>query len=240
MTDRGIGERVGAILVAAGASTRMGLDKVWWRLRRRPVLAYPLQTLARCPLIAEIAVAVSGERLAEAERLIEDFAPGARVCPGGARRRDSVANGLALVAGCDWVLVHDAARPFLTDALIRDGLDLVWNPETRGPREWDAAIAAVPVADTIKRARDGVVVETLRREELWAAQTPQIFRTSVLESALESSDEDVTDEATLVERMGGRVALYNGSTSNLKLTTPGDLVWAAQRVAERDRREGLD
>ena len=216
---------VGAVLVAAGASRRMGFDKLWAPLGGRPVLSYALETLGAARELACLVVVVASERLAPARALVGSYAPGAVVGAGGERRRDSVAAGLAHVRDCDWVLVHDAARPFLTGQLIRDGLAAV--------RAADAAVAAVPVRDTIKRVTHGVVGETLRREELWSVQTPQVFHRPVLERALAASEQDVTDEATLVERLGGRVVVYPGSERNWKLTTPADLELAEGWLAAR-------
>ena len=222
---------VGAVLVAAGSSRRMGFDKLWAPLGGRPVLSYALETLGAVPELVRLVVVVASQRLERATPLVGQYAPGAVVSAGGERRRDSVAAGLRLLLDCEWVLVHDAARPFLSPSLIRDGLGAV--------RGADAAVAALPIRDTIKRVADGVVAETLRREELWSVQTPQIFRRAVLERALAASDEDVTDEATLVERLGGRVVVYPGSERNWKLTTPGDLELAeAWLAASRARAAG--
>lgn len=156
------------------------------------------------------------------------------VVPGGATRADSVANGLAAV-GTALVAIHDAARPLLTPALVEALVaELDAEPEAAG------AIAAAPVTDTIKRAARGkdfgpyggpnpciAVEETLDRSELWAAQTPQVFRTAALREALAAADEAArsvaTDEASLVEASGGTVLIHPVETSNLKVTTSVDL-----------------
>jgi 2-C-methyl-D-erythritol 4-phosphate cytidylyltransferase len=203
----------------------MGFDKLWAPLGDRPVVAYALDTLAASPRIVRLAVVVAEDRIGAMQALVETQASGAVVCRGGARRRDSVASGLSALRDCAWVLVHDAARPFLTERLIDDGIEAV--------QAADAAVAAVPVRDTIKRVAGGVVQATLPREALWSVQTPQLFRTEVLARALAACDEDVTDEAALVERLGGRVVVYPGSDSNWKLTAPGDLELAAAWLAVR-------
>lgn len=221
-------ERLGAVLVAAGASRRMGFDKLWAPLGGRPVLGYALEVLARAGSIGRLVVVVAAERRAEAGRLAREIGGRVEVCVGGARRRDSVAAGLARMGELPRVLVHDAARPFLTQRLIDDGAAALVGA--------DAAVAAVPVRDTIKRVDGSVVRETLRREELWAVQTPQLFRTEVLDRALRASDDDVTDEAALVERIGGSVLVYPGDETNRKLTTQADFLIAEALLASRARR----
>ena len=127
--------------------------------------------------------------------------------------------GLDRLGGCDWVMIHDGARPFLTTDLIGEGLEAA---EKTG-----AAVAAVPVTDTIKLADDnGLVVNTLQRDELWAAQTPQIFRFDIIAQAYKELTAEVTDDAAVVEQLGYRVKLYMGDYNNIKVTTPQDLALA--------------
>ena len=216
-------DSLGAILVAAGSSRRMGFDKLWAPLAGRPVVSHALAVLAACPLIDRLALVVAPDRLSDAEQLVLDFGVPADICIGGARRRDSVAAGLRSVRDGRWVLVHDAARPFLTDQLIRDGLLAVGDA--------DAAVAAVPVRDTVKRVSERRVLETLPRDQLWNAQTPQLFRAEILDRALRTFEEDATDEAALVERLGGRVVVYPGAEANRKLTTPADFELAEAWLA---------
>ena len=173
------GEPVGAILVAAGRSTRMGFDKLWADLGGKPVLAWSLSTLAACHALDRLVVVAGEDRHDETWRLAGRMAP-ARLRPkavlGGERRRDSVAAGLDALDGCAWVLIHDAARPFLTDRLIVRGLSEV---STSG-----ACVAALPARDTIKRVdADRNVVETPPRDQLWTVQTPQLFRIDLLRQA---------------------------------------------------------
>lgn len=167
------------------------------------------------------------------------------VVDGGATRAESVRNALQAV-GTELVAIHDAARPLVTPELIEEAIaTLVADPEAAG------AIAAVPVADTVKQvsqssrapfgsaeSRKGarVVESTLSRERLWAAQTPQVFRVEVLREALEADPErvaDATDEAMLVEAAGGRVLIHPSPAENLKVTTPLDLKLAELLLAER-------
>ena len=142
--------------------------------------------------------------------------------PGGATRSESVRNAFAALPPCDAVVVHDAARPLAPAALFTAVLDAL--------SDADAAIAAAPVADTVKRVEGGRVVETLDRSRLWAVQTPQAFRRDVLERALDVPDDVLaaaTDDAWLVERAGGKVVVVEAPASNFKVTTPHAL-----RVAE--------
>jgi 2-C-methyl-D-erythritol 4-phosphate cytidylyltransferase len=220
-------ERVGAVLVAAGRSTRMGFDKLWAELANRPVVDWSLQAIAASRAVDRLVLVVARERLADAALLIAPYELPAMAVPGGERRRDSVAAGVGVLADCGWVLVHDGARPFLTPELVRRGLDAA--------RGTGAAVAAVPVRDTIKRVRGSTVVRTLPRAELWAVQTPQVFRKDLLRDALGASDEDVTDEATLVERRGGTVRVFPGDGANLKITMPEDLELARALIERRTR-----
>lgn len=230
--DRVIGgDPVGAILVAAGRSTRMGFDKLWADLGGRPVLAWSLSMLARCPALDRLVVVVGEDRLDDAWRLVGRMVPArlrGRAVPGGDRRRDSVAAGLDALNDCTWVLVHDAARPFLSAEVIARGLDEVL---TAG-----ACVAALPARDTIKRVRpDRIVAETPAREELWTVQTPQLFRRDLVQVALAATDDDATDEAALVERIGGTVRVFEGDVRCFKITTPDDLDIARALLAGRSR-----
>jgi len=140
---------------------------------------------------------------------------------GGAERQDSVFNGLrVLPADCEWVLIHDGVRPFVSLELLED----TW----RTAQEMGSAIAALPATDTIKRVREEVVVETVRREEIWLVQTPQVFRRDIIVSAyLEARKQNWsgTDDASFVERLGLPVAVVRGARSNIKITTPEDVSW---------------
>jgi 2-C-methyl-D-erythritol 4-phosphate cytidylyltransferase len=197
----------------------MGFDKLWADLGGRPVLAWSLSTLAACHALDRLVVVTSKEREDQTWRMVGGSVP-ARLRPrtvvGGERRRDSVAAGLAALAGCAWALIHDAARPFITDRLIVRGLSEV--------SQTGACVAALPARDTIKRVDAASnVLETLPRDQLWTVQTPQLFRIELLKQALAATDEDVTDEAALVERIGGTVRVFEGEVKGFKITTPDDL-----------------
>ncbi len=213
---------LGAIIVAAGTSQRMGgLNKAFAPLGNKPLLAWSVDTCQECRLVSRIAIALRKDDLASGQKLARQrgWTKVSQIYPGGRLRQDSVKQGLPEMAGCDWVMVHDGARPFLTPELIQDGLEAA--------RETGAAIAAVPVTDTIKQAGDdGLIEETISRDKLWLAQTPQIFRLELLTQAYEKLTAEATDDAAAVERRGYKVKLYRGSYRNIKVTTPTDLALA--------------
>ncbi len=215
----------GAVIVAAGASTRMGDagDKTLADIGGEPLIARTVDVFERCDAVTAIVLVVS-ERNREAVAALREAKGWRKALPpiaGGARRQDSVRAGLdALPPECDWVLVHDGARPFVTPRMIEDGL--------AAAAATGAAIAVVPAFDTVKRiAGDGRVVETLDRSELAMVQTPQVFRRSLLERAHAEVADDVTDDAAMVERIGVEVRTFDGARSNIKVTTPEDLVIAS-------------
>lgn len=146
--------------------------------------------------------------------------------PGGARRRDSVAAGLAAIPDdVDWVLIHDAARPLLTPELVTTVIDAVLDGNS------DAVVPALAVTDTLKMVSDGMVVETVDRSQLVAVQTPQAFRLPLLRKAhLVDPEDDATDDAGLIERIGGTVVVVPGDRINIKITHPGDLELAERLI----------
>ncbi|HET8626888.1 MAG TPA: 2-C-methyl-D-erythritol 4-phosphate cytidylyltransferase [Thermomicrobiales bacterium] len=217
---------VGAIVVGAGRSERMsGADKVFASLDGRPLLAYSVAAFAASRAVHFIVVVLHERNLERGRALIAEgrWRKVVAVVPGGERRQDSVRAGLAALPPCDLVAVHDAARPLVTTDLIRRGVEVA--------AQTGAAIAAMPVKDTIKRVGDGGrIVATPPREQLWAAQTPQLARRDLLERAFALADErglTVTDEAGLLEAAGEPVTVFAGSYRNLKITTPEDLAIAA-------------
>lgn len=201
-----------ALLVAAGRGTRLGSDgpKALVAVAGRPMLDWSLDALRAVAEIEQIVVALP-EGVPAPDGTIG--------VAGGAERSHSVLAALRASRG-DPVVVHDAARPLVTPAIVRATL--------RALREHgcDAAIAAAPVHDTVKRARDGVVHGTLDRAELWAVQTPQAFRRAALEAALAAGEQALaaaTDDASLVEARGGVVRVVPSPPENFKVTTPHDL-----------------
>jgi 2-C-methyl-D-erythritol 4-phosphate cytidylyltransferase len=228
------GELVGAVLVAAGRSTRMGFDKLWADLGGTPVLAWSLSTLAGCAALDRLAVVTGADPQDDAWRRVGRTVAArlrGRTVPGGERRRDSVAAGLAALEDCAWVLVHDAARPFLSEAVITRGLFEVGRT--------GACVAALPARDTIKRVdADHQVIETPPREQLWTVQTPQLFRRTLVLEALAATEDDATDEAALIERIGGTVRVFEGEASCFKITTPDDLELARALLVIRGGPSG--
>jgi 2-C-methyl-D-erythritol 4-phosphate cytidylyltransferase len=225
--------RITAIVPAAGLGTRFGpgTKKPFSSLLGKPLLVWVLEALEVCPEVDDIIPVIKTDDMEEAEAVMKDhdFRKVLSPAPGGEERQDSVRNGLRQVrdtAGV--VLIHDGVRPFLTPSLIRDTVE--------GLKGFDGAIAAVPPKDTIKAAdAHGVVVKTLKRDELWSVQTPQVFPYETIMKAYESASTEgfrSTDDSALVERMGGRVNIVMGSYVNIKITTPEDIP-VAEAFAKR-------
>ncbi len=214
-------EKVGAVIVAAGSSVRMGgIDKMFAPLEGKPVLARVVSVFETAPSIDRIAVVLNQNNLERGQQLAEseDWQKVDAIIPGGALRQDSVKEGLSKFSDCKWMVIHDGARPLVTVELIEAGLEAA--------RETGAAVCAVPATDTVKEEKDGFVARTLKREHLQLAQTPQVFRADILKEAYARARDEVTDDSSLVEALGHRVKLYAGDYQNLKITTPADLLLA--------------
>jgi len=218
--------RAAAILLAAGRGERLGhaLPKAFVPLAGRSLLARSAEALRSSPGVEAVQpVLPAGAGLPEDARGLGLLPPVA----GGARRQDSVLAGLrALPEGFEWVAVHDAARPRVRPEAVAQVLEAA--------RRHGAALLAVPVADTLKRVHEGRVVETAPREGLWAAQTPQAFRTELLREALEKAlaeGRSGTDCASLVEALGAPVWVVEGDPDNRKITGPEDLAEAERELA---------
>ncbi len=225
---------VGAVVPAAGRGTRYARSesKLFTRIGGRSVLRRSVESLDAHEGVADVVVVAAGNELDLVERELAGVAKVAGIVVGGPTRCDSVRAGLnALPERVDTVLVHDAARPAVTPAVI----DAV----IAGVVRWGAAIPGVPVADTVKRTdADGLIQETVLRERLWLVQTPQGARRSILESAYRSLDpaaEPPTDEAGLLERAGFPVAVVEGDPENVKLTTVADLNRLEGALAAHER-----
>ena len=213
--------KLGVVIVAGGLSQRMaGINKLFVPLKGRPLLAWSVDACQKHRLVRQVVLVLNDKDLARGWKLQERKGwSKATLCPGGARRQDSVTEGLRRMRDCDWVMIHDGARPFLTPDLIEDGLKVV--------EEIGAAVAAVPVKETIKLAADDRLVgETLQRDRLWVAQTPQIFGSDLIKKAYENLTAEVTDDAAAVECLGHKVQLYMGDYRNIKVTTSEDLALA--------------
>jgi 2-C-methyl-D-erythritol 4-phosphate cytidylyltransferase len=219
-------EKSAAIIVAAGSSRRMqGRDKLWIELGGRIILARTIDVFQASSLIETIVLVISAARLKDAQVLCErERWPRIAVVCGGARRQDSVRIGLDTLASispdCRWVMIHDGARPFVSAAMLEAGL--------QAAQEHQAAIAAVPVKNTIKQVQDGQICATLDRSQLWSVQTPQVFSFPLIHQAHHSpqAQDDATDDAILLERLGQRVMIFPGSYTNIKITTQEDLLFA--------------
>lgn len=198
-----------------------GVDKVLALLAGKAILARVIDTFERCSSIDQVVVVVNKKNVERCRQLVAEqgWSKVTEVCPGGSRRQDSVAAGLSQIKGCHWVVIHDGARPLVAMDLIDHGLEAA--------RETGAAIAAVPVTDTIKVAGDDRIVrQTPPRHNLWAVQTPQVFRLDIITEAYRQAKGEVTDDASLIEQLDYKVKLYMGSYDNIKVTTPDDLALA--------------
>ena len=236
-----------AIIVSAGKGQRFmeGKKKQFYLLADKPILAHTLDQFETCPLIRSTLVVVGEEDMDYTLKEIVEkykYRKIAQIVPGGKRRQDSVKNGMdALAKMVDIVMIHDGVRPFVTRAMIEDSI--------HSAERFGAVVLAMPVKDTIKMANpDGIVLKTLDRESLWQIQTPQTFQGEVIREAYAKAAKDGfvgTDDASLVERLGMKVHILPGSYTNIKITTPEDLILAqvflkmrAQtKRTERGRRE---
>ncbi|MGE5279576.1 MAG: 2-C-methyl-D-erythritol 4-phosphate cytidylyltransferase [Deltaproteobacteria bacterium] len=217
--------RVFALVPAAGVGARMNAarPKPLLEIADTPIVVSTLEALARHPLIEEIVLVFSPEGLGEARDLVKRYkiAKVSRVIAGGATRKDSVRNGLEVVPSrAELVLIHDGVRPFVDEACITRVIEAA--------REGGAAVLGVPVKATVKRVDKRQEVDaTLRREQLWEIQTPQVFERELIQKAyLRASRIAAPDDASLVEAMGKRVRVVMGSYFNIKITTQEDLVFA--------------
>lgn len=230
------------IVPAAGAGRRMGFgkNKAFITIRDVPLLVLCMKMLAETGMVRRVIVVTRAWEITETERMLKEYQPDFfpdinwQVTAGGRERQDSVANGLALVTDeSGYVAVHDGARPFA-------GTEVFARTFARA-KEFGAAIAAVPLKDTVKvvDAR-GIVVSTPERSSLCAVQTPQIFEINVLRKGYDFLKEHpvaVTDDASLVEASGHPVAVAEGSYENIKVTTPEDLLLAEKILEKQSRSE---
>jgi 2-C-methyl-D-erythritol 4-phosphate cytidylyltransferase len=224
--------KVAVILPAAGLGTRMGKGaaekagtsrKQFMLLDGSPILIHTVRKFAANARVTEIVVAVRAEDMDWVRAMLEEFGSRVRVVAGGNSRQESVENGLrALAPDTELVAVHDAVRPFIDPATIDQVLDEAG--------ETGAAIVGVPAVDTVKRVTRGTthvkIRETLPREKLVMAQTPQVFRYDILLRAFQSARQDgfsATDEASMVERLDVEVTVVPGSDRNIKITKPTDM-----------------
>jgi len=211
-----------AIVVAAGRGERLGAPsgKAFVPLLGQPMVVHTLRAIEACSLIDGIVVVVPAEGIGAMEELARRVGLSRirEIVPGGPERQDSVAEGLARVGDPDVVVVHDGARPLVRPGVLADVV--------RAAGETGAASAGVPMRETVKTVQDGEATETVERETLWIAHTPQAFRTTLLREAHRRAREDGfrgQDDAVLVERLSRRVRMVEDSPANLKITVPEDL-----------------
>ena len=212
-----------AVVPAAGHAARMGgRDKLLEPLGDQPVLVHTLRALDACPLIDEIVVVTRPDLIVPVGQLCRDcaFSHVSKVIVGGATRTESVLAGVREVGeDTELVAIHDGARPLVSQAVLEQAI--------RRAAECGAAAPAVPIKDTVKQGSGGMVSATLERDTLFAVQTPQVFQLDLIRAALGRALADgaaITDDCSAVERLGIPVALTQGSYTNLKITTPEDMI----------------
>jgi 2-C-methyl-D-erythritol 4-phosphate cytidylyltransferase len=220
-----------AIVVAAGTGSRIGgeLPKQFLPLGGKPMIVHSLDLFERSDLIDEVVLVVHQDFLAYTSQAIVDeykLRKIRKITCGGETRQQSVLAGLtACPAGIDLVCVHDAARPFLAEDLFKNVMAKA--------SESSAAILAVRAKESIKIADNNVVIKTLKRDSIWIAQTPQVFRfTSIIDAhqRAEAAKNEATDDSELYEQYCGPVSIVPGSHNNIKITTPADLILAQEII----------
>jgi len=216
--------KITAIIPAAGAGERFGEKKQLKLLNGRPLIFHTIQPFINSELINEIIVVVPKENVNQVGREFKSTLTSKKieVISGGKTRQQSVNNGLKMSnKESELICIHDGVRPFLTVTLIEKVI--------KAAIGHDGAILATPSSDTIKRVLGNQILETLPREEIWKAQTPQVFLKSALEEALEIAiDENLegTDEASILEKIGYQIGFIEGSSLNIKITTKEDWIFA--------------
>lgn len=224
-----------AVILAAGLGKRMqaGHNKQFIEICGQSVLTHTLTVFAQIPEIAKIVLVVRAGEEDTCQNMIPEIAENKTVLAiGGKERQDSVHNGIrAITWECEYILIHDGARPLVTEEVIRRTLLAAQNS--------GAAICAVPVKDTIKQAdSDGNVLATIPRESLWAVQTPQVFRADLIRRAYENAyvhNHYGTDDSSLVEYLGEKIKIVTGDYENIKITTPEDIPTAEQILQKRQQ-----
>lgn len=236
-------ENLVAIIPAAGAGKRLGLgiNKAFAKINSVPLLVHCLTMLSATGMITRAIVVLAADEVEEGYELLKSYqaehfaALPFVVVAGGKERQDSVANALEAITETEgYVAVHDGARPFASKEVFARTL--------QAAKKYGAAIAAVPVKDTIKVVNEeGEVTATPARSSLYAVQTPQIFEVNLLKSAyanLAQNPAQVTDDASVVELLGHKVVVAQGRYENIKITTPEDLLFAENLLAQQEKKDG--
>ncbi len=219
----------GAVIVAAGTASRMGgIDKVMAPLKGEPMIVHTVRAFQACDAIREIVIVTRPDLVGSIMDLCKDMGKVQMVIVGGATRQESVSAGLAVLSSkVKLVAVQDGARPLISQAVI--------DRTVRAAHSYGAAAPAVPVKDTVKVVKGGIVAQTPDRATLQAVQTPQVFDLDLLKGALaqaEKTGAQVTDDCSAVELMGMSVRIVEGDERNLKVTTPMDLKFAELLLEE--------
>lgn len=222
-------KRCGAVIVAAGSASRMGgIDKVMAPLGGKPMVARTVAAFQSCDAIGEIVIVTRPDLIRPISALCAGMDKVRAVVAGGSSRQESVGLGLnALSKNVELAAIHDGARPLITEAVI--------DRTVRAANSYGAAAPAVPVKDTIKVVKGGLVEKTPERATLQGVQTPQVFDFDLLRGALKKAQEEkaaLTDDCSAVERLGMQVKIVEGDERNLKVTTPMDLKIAEMLLEE--------
>ena len=219
-----------AVIAAAGYSQRMGEEKQFIEIRGAPVLAYTLAAFQACGLISEIVVVARKDHLERVGEICAEYriSKAAKVVAGGETRLESVMSGvLAVSPSAQLIAIHDGARPCVAQEVIERAV--------AAAAAYHAAAPGVQISSTVKRAKDGVVAETIDRENLFEIQTPQVFTADIIKAALTNALKksiDITDDCMAVELLKVPVYITEGSRSNIKLTTREDMLIAEAILAE--------
>jgi len=249
---KGLQEKVVAVVPAAGMGKRFdpGANKPFKSLMGKPVIVWSLETLESVVEVSEIIPVLKLEDMPYGKKLFEEYGLSKikRIAPGGKERQDSVYNGLNLIDNRNCiVLIHDGVRPFIEKDLIEKAIKELLTPlapeaEVKGGEEkfkgFDGVAIGVPLKDTIKEAENRMIKKTLKRDSLWAIQTPQVFSYKNILAAYKRAMKErfySTDDAALVEKYGGKIKIVMGSYKNIKITTPEDLAIAEFLLSRREK-----
>lgn len=221
------------IIVAAGRGKRMGtsINKQFLTINNKPILYYSLNTFSNCDLIDGIILVCAEDEIEYCKKeVVEKYKIDKvlKIVVGGEERQDSVYNGLKAIKDCETVLIHDGARPFVTEKIIEDGIKYA--------KTYGACACGVIPKDTVKiKDKEGFSYDTPDRNNLFIVQTPQIFKYDLIfkcHQKLSLTDKKVTDDTMVSEYYGNKVYLYNGSYDNIKITTSEDL-YIAEKIVEK-------
>lgn len=221
-----------AIIAAGGNASRLNIEggKQLMNLAGKPVFIHSIEYFQAHPQIHEIIIVIQAGDIEIARDLVKEYnlSKVSHIVASGKTRQDSVYNGFSQIKEDGYVLVHDGARPLMKSEYITSIIDYL--------ADYDGAIIGVPVVDTIKQVGDDkIIAATPKRSSLYAAQTPQGFRVDILRNAFENKDKaSFTDDASMVEYVGGKVRIIEGDTENLKITHPKDIPLAEQILKSRE------